>query len=204
MGGAMTQTWEEATKWEADWHGNCVNSLGEEYKQMAYAKRMGLKAFHNGKSPFNFDLKGASILDIGGGPYSLLLKCENRGQCAIIDPCLYPDWVYGRYRAAGIEKVLQMKAEDIPANIWKYDEVWFYNCLQHTEDPEKIVQNARRIGKIVRVFEWIETGIADGHLHDLTEAKLNGWLGGTGKVENINENTARGLCYYGIFIGRTD
>jgi hypothetical protein len=33
---------------------------------------------------------------------------------------------------------------------------------------------------------------------------LNAWLGGIGKVEDINENTARGLCYYGIFVGRTE
>ena len=194
------QTWAEATKWEADWHGNCVNSLGEEYKQMAYAKRMGLKAFHNGKSPFNFNLEGASVLDIGGGPYSLLLKCENAGISMVVDPCHYPQWVSMRYGSAGIHN-LQIKAEDLDTTI-RYDEVWIYNCLQHTEDPEKIVKNARAIGKIIRLFEWIETGVADGHLHNLTEAKLNEWLGGTGKIENMNENTARGLCYYGIFIGR--
>lgn len=201
----MTQSWEEATKWEAEWHGNCVNSLGEEYKQIAYARRMGLKPFHNGKSPFNFNLNGASVLDIGGGPYSLLLKCENRGTCVVADPCDYPSWVNQRYIMAGIT-LAKVKGEDLdkvsPGH--PFDEVWIYNCLQHTEDPEKIVQNARKLGKIVRLFEWIETGVADGHLHNLTEEKLNAWLGGTGKVERINENTAVGLCYFGIFIGRKE
>lgn len=198
------QTWAEATEWERDWHGDCVNSLGEEYKQIAYARRMGLRPFHNGKSPFNFNLNGASVLDIGGGPYSLLLKCVNTGLRYIVDPCLYPDWVYARYRAAGIDKFLQMKGEDLTQVPWQLDEVWIYNCLQHTENPELIVKNARRIGKIVRLFEWIETGVADGHLHNLTEETLNAWLGGTGKVERINENTAVGLCYYGIFLGREE
>jgi hypothetical protein len=199
------QTWAEATKWEADWHGNCVNSLGEEYKQIAYAKRMGLKPFHNGKSPFNFNLKGASVLDIGGGPYSLLLKCDNVGVAVVVDPCDYPEWVRMRYNAAHIN-VIKIKAEDILSSFpdFKFDEVWIYNCLQHTEDPELIVQNARKIGKIIRLFEWIETGVADGHLHNLTEEKLNAWLGGTGKTERISENTAVGLCYYGIFLGRED
>jgi len=195
----MTQTWEEATKWEADWHGNCVNSLGEEYKQIAYAKRMGLKPFHNGKSPFNFNLGGVSVLDIGGGPYSLLLKCENISHATIVDPCHYPEWVNARYEAAGLIRY-KARGEDLPHHL-KFDEVWIYNCLQHTEDPEKIVHNARKIGKIIRLFEWIETGVADGHLHNLTEAKLNAWLGGIGKVDRINENTAVGLCYYGIFLG---
>lgn len=194
------QTWEEATKWEADWHGNCVNSLGEEYKQMAYARRMGLRAFHNGKSPFNFNLEGKSVMDIGGGPYSLLLKCENLSHATIVDPCDYPAWVNMRYEAAGITR-MKMKAEDLVAFPPEFDEVWIYNCLQHTEDPELIVANARKIGKIVRLFEWIDTGVADGHLHDLTEEKLNSWLGGVGKVERMNENTAVGKCYYGIFLG---
>jgi len=200
----MTQTWEEATKWEAEWHGNCVNSLGEEYKQMAYARRMGLKAFHNGKSPFNFNLNGASVLDIGGGPYSLLLKCENFGVGTVVDPGDYPQWVAMRYGAAGINN-LRIKAEELDTTI-RYDEVWLYNCLQHTENPELIIQNARKIGRIIRLFEWIETGVADGHLHNLTEANLNAWLGGIGKVENINEaeGTCRGLCYYGIFLGRKE
>lgn len=198
------QTWEEATKWEADWHGNCVNSLGEEYKQIAYAKRMGLKPFHNGKSPFNFNLNGASVLDIGGGPYSLLLKCENVGNATVVDPCDYPSWVNARYDAAKIER-LKIKGEDLTAFMHlKYDEVWLYNCLQHTEDPERIIANARKIGKIIRIFEWIETGVAAGHLHNLTEANLNAWLGGIGKTEKINENTAVGLCYYGIFLGRAE
>jgi hypothetical protein len=198
------QTWAEATEWERDWHGNCVNSLGEEYKQIAYAKRMGLKPFHNGKSPFNFDLKGASVLDIGGGPYSLLLKCENFRHAVVVDPCRYPEWVYRRYDAAHIE-CGQFKGEELLEKfVGVFDEIWIYNCLQHTENPELIIQNARKIGKIIRLFEWIETGVADGHLHNLTEEGLNAWLGGTGKVERINENTAVGLCYYGIFLGRKE
>jgi len=194
------QTWEEATRWERDWHGDCVNSLGEEYKQMAYARRMGLKAFHNGKSPFNFDLKGVYVIDIGGGPYSLLLKCENKGVCVVADPCDYPEWVYDRYYAAAL-RMMKIKGEDL--NTEPFDEVWIYNCLQHTEDPEKIIKNARKIAKIIRIFEWIDTEVADGHLHNLTEEKLNGWLGGTGKTEDINENTARGTAFFGIFLGRT-
>jgi len=69
--------WQQAQEWEFGWWGNCVNTYGEETKQLLYAARMGLTAFHDGKSPFNFDLGGASVLDIGGGPSSLLLKCTN-------------------------------------------------------------------------------------------------------------------------------
>jgi hypothetical protein len=129
----------------------------------------------------------------------LLLKCENVGRGVVADPCDYPEWVNMRYESAFITR-LKVKGEDLDTSL-KFDEVWLYNCLQHTEDPELIVQNARKIGKIVRLFEWIDTGVADGHLHDLTEENLNKWLGGIGKVERMNENTAVGKCYYGIFVG---
>lgn len=190
--------WEEATKWESGWWGNCCNTFGEEFKQFAYAVKMGLKTFHNGKSPYNFDLAGKSVLDIGGGPVSMLLKCVNvKGTVA--DPCDYPEWTVQRYKVAGIEYI-KVKGEDLSLDK-KYDEVWLYNVLQHTDDPALILKNARAVSKIIRIFEWAETGIADGHIHNLTKAKLDKWLGGEGKVEEINQNTARGLCYFGIFKG---
>jgi len=192
--------WADDQKWEAAWWGTCANTLGEEWKQLAYAKRMGLVAHHDGKSPFNFDLGGKSVLDIGGGPCSLLLKCAN-GRGLVVDPCEYPEWVAARYMAAGI-KYGRLGGERLSADVYGlFDEVWVYNVLQHVEDPGKIITNARRLGKIIRLFEWIDTGTAPGHAHNLTEVWLNEQLGGEGKVEEINDHTAVGRCYYGIFKG---
>ena len=82
----------------------------------------------------------------------------------------------------------------------RYDEVWIYNCLQHTEDPEFIIKNAKRYGKIIRIFEWVNMAINNGHPQLLTEEKLNKWLGGKGKVEQLNgQANCFGKCYYGIF-----
>ena len=98
----MSEAWRRAQAWERDWWGDCLNTYSEEEKQLVYANRMGLVAFHDGKSPYNFDLGGMSVLDIGGGPCSLLLKCVNfRGK--VIDPLCFPDWVLARYELAGIE-----------------------------------------------------------------------------------------------------
>jgi hypothetical protein len=220
----MTQTWEEAQKWEADWHGNCVNSLNEELKQLVYAHKMGLSITPTPKTPINFDLQGKSVLDIGGGAYSLLLKCvnfktENEGGLpmgtSVIDPIDHPEWVKMRYESAGIF-FKRMAGEDLRATTSKidgdglkenipfdeddkFDEIWIYNVLQHTKDPEKIIANARKIGKLIRIFEWVETPVNVGHLHTLKEDKLNEWLGGEGKVEYIDKSGCKGLCYYGIF-----
>ena len=82
----LSKGWQEAQRWELGWWGDCTNTYGEEEKQLLYASRMGLKSFHNGKSPYNFDLDGMSILDIGGGPVSLLLKCINFRKAKVVDP----------------------------------------------------------------------------------------------------------------------
>lgn len=189
-------TWSDCQEWEKSWHGDCAGTeFGERFKQIAYAKRMGLKFHHDGKSPFNIDCGGKSVLDIGGGPYSMLLFCKNvKG--TVIDPCEYPAWVRERYREAGI-KLSRLAGEDMEEG--GFDCCWIYNCLQHAKDPEKIITNARKVSKLIRIFEWIDCGTSDGHPHELTESKLNEWLGGEGKVEQINENNAVGRCYYGIF-----
>lgn len=184
--------WNKDQKFEKDWW-ICHNTYGEEEKQLTYARKMGLRFFHDGKSPYNLDIKG-KILDIGGGPVSLLLKSKAKG--TVVDPCEYPKWVEDRYKEAGIE-YLKMKGEDI--DLEGFDEVWIYNCLQHVENPQKIIENAKRVGKIIRIFEWIENGISEGHPHNLTEKDLNTWLEGEGKVEMLNEPTLKGLSFYGIF-----
>lgn len=189
--------WDKAQKWEKDWWGNCINTYGEETKQFLYAEKMGLQTFHDGKSPFNFNLEGKSVLDIGGGPSSLLLKCMNFSG-AVIDPCEFPQWVYDRYKLAGID-CYQFKAEDITKRFPKFDESWIYNCAQHTDRPDKVIRNAKKISKLIRIFEWLETKKNIGHPHILEKDKLNIWLGGEGKVEFVNSHTAVGKAYYGIF-----
>lgn len=195
------RTWAEDNEWERQWWASACNTFGEEYKALAYAKRMGLRMFHDGKSPFNFDLGGASVLDIGGGPCSLLLKCVNVMRPTVVDPCAYPDWVLARYAAAGIT-YLPVKGEEC-ANVLApdFDCVFLYNVLEHVDDPGKILAAARYLGKAVRIFEWIDTGTSPGHPHNLTEDWLNEQLSGYGKVEEISENTAIGKCYFGVFKG---
>jgi 2-polyprenyl-3-methyl-5-hydroxy-6-metoxy-1,4-benzoquinol methylase len=189
--------WEQATRWESSWWGNCTNTLGEEQKQLIYADRMGLEFFHDGKSPYNIDLTGKSILDIGSGPTSLLLKGVGFRSADVVDPIFFPKWTQERYREAGIIFWV-MRGEDVSFGR-QFDEAWIYNVLQHTEDPELVIKNAKRAADIIRIFEWIDTPTNIGHIHTLTEAKLNKWLGGYGKVEQIAERNCFGKAYYGIF-----
>jgi hypothetical protein len=190
-------SWKDDQEWEKNWWGNCTNTYGEEQKQLLYASKMGLPTFHDKKSPYNLLVSG-KILDIGGGPVSLLLKSPN-ATGKVVDPCEYPQWVHDRYKLAGIE-YQQVAGEDIDET--GYDEVWVYNVLQHTKDPKKIIDNAKKAGKIIRLFEWINTKISKGHPHSFTAVQLDGWLNGKGKTEMLNgQSHCFGECYYGIFLG---
>lgn len=190
-------SWIEENEWEAKWWGDCVNTIREELLQFTYAKRMGLEIFNNGRSDFNIDLHGDSIIDIGGGPVSLLLKCVNGGVRTVVDPCVFPMWIAARYACAGVNYIT------IPAESFKprrdYQEVWIYNVLQHTISPKEVIENAKLAAHRIRIFEWIDAGISSGHPHELKEDQLNEWLGGKGTVEQIDEHSAIGKCYYGVF-----
>lgn len=196
----MTQ-WEQAQKWESSWWGTCANTVWEDIKQFNLSKFLGLKVVPNAYTQLRIPLSGQKVLDIGGGPSSLLLKCENV-EGTVVDPGDYPDWVTSRYTQCGIIQY-QIKGEDILDAFEKdeFDEVWIYNCLQHTEDPAKIIRNARKVGKIIRLFEWINTGTNEGHPHTFTKDWFDKHLKGDGKTINLNANGLHGEAYYGIFLG---
>jgi len=188
--------WAEAQIWESGWWGDCANTIGEELKQLVYANRMGLRFHHDGRGPYNIEMNDVSVLDIGGGPVSLLLKCVNViGMVA--DPLVMPKWVHRRYDCAGIA-IEPVAGENLRESGW--DEVWIYNVLQHTKSPARVIENARAAGKVVRIFEWIETAVNVGHPHAFTADQFDEWLGGHGKVETLKgEAGCFGKCYYGIF-----
>ena len=193
----MTSLQETAQDFEQQWWGDCTNTFGEEAKQITYAHRMGLvNSPQDGKWPV-YDLGGKSVVDLGGGPTSLLLKCVNRGDCVVVDPCPYPLWVRQRYTESGIG-VAEMEAEAFRDSAFR-DEAWCYNVLQHVVLPEDVIATARSQAQVLRIFEWLETPAADGHPHTLHADELNDWIGGVGTVEMVNENGAVGLAYHGCF-----
>lgn len=189
--------WNDDQEFERQWWSDCLNTFTEETKQLTYAYKMGLTVYSNaGKWPC-YNLENKNILDIGGGPTSLLLKCDNRGYTQVVDPCKYPKWVAERYKLGKIV-YLQQRGEDISLDD-QWDEVWIYNVLQHTENPELIIQNARQVAPLIRFFEWIDVPVSPGHPQELKEDNLNKWLDGVGTTEVLSENGCFGRSYYGVF-----
>lgn len=181
--------------WEQRWWGDCTNTADEEEKQKVYAKYMNIELVDNNTFvvPKKDTLK---IVDIGGGPVSMMLKTPQIKEGKVYDPSTYPDWTVERYKEHNIDYV-KKGGEDLDET--GYDEAWIYNCLQHTEDPELIIHNARKAAKTLRIFEWLDTASGIGHPQTLTEENLEKWIGQKGNVKTISENGAYGKCFYGEF-----
>lgn len=176
---------------EIEYWNNCTNTFDEDQKHYVYAKYMGLTQVH-----YSFDVQYKKILDIGGGPTSMLLKTTNLKKGLVIDPINYPEWTKLRYISHNIEVKVQ-PGED--CNETDYDEVWIYNCLQHTDDVNKIINNAKVAAPVLRIFEWINIPPHDGHPIMLTRELLDGLIGQQGSVVQLSESGCYGLAYYGVF-----
>ncbi len=179
---------------ESRFWGDCCNSYNEETKQLLYLKLMGFHPTPTWRTPYSFDGGGKSFIDIGGGPTSVLLKFENRKPSLVVDPGDYPSWVNARYGAANIV-LLQARAEDlIESSV--FDVALIYNCLQHVDNPEKIIANAKACSKQLKMFEWIDTEPHEGHPQKLTEDALNRWSDQQGRVVELRgENECFGRAW---------
>lgn len=190
----MSQEFE----FEASYWGNCCNTFDEEQKHYVYAECMGLAVDHYRIIP----RPKLRILDVGGGPVSMLLKVPNLASGLVWDPLEYPQWTVDRYASANIA-VRQARGEDLDETGW--DEVWLYNCLQHTEDPERIIHNCLRAGCVFRIFEWVDIPPHEGHPQMLTQELLDKWIGSSfrafrGNVIEFNNHCGcTGRAYVGVF-----
>jgi len=173
---------------EKEYWSDCTNTFNEDQKHYVYAKYMGLKREH-----YSFNVERKRILDIGGGPTSMLLKTTNLKEGKVCDPIDFPQWVYDRYKIKNISYQI-IEGEYIDEQGW--DEVWIYNCLQHTISPSTIIQNALKSAKVLRIFEWVDIPPHEGHPHELTKAFLDKEIGKEGQVVTLSESGCYGKAYY--------
>lgn len=184
--------WEAAQVEEVEFWSDYSNHWFEVVKQQMYAEKMKVRFWEEG-----YNVGGHSILDVGGGPCSMLLHCFNAKRLKVIDPQELPAWAIARYEAAGIEYE-RIRAEDMVEEGWT--DVWMYNVLQHVVDPKVVVQKARKAGGKVRFFDWIDTPVSTLHPHSLSADVLRKWFGRDGGVEIMEgQNYCYGPAFFGVF-----
>jgi hypothetical protein len=176
---------------ETEYWGDCCNTFDEDQKHYIYGLYMGLD-----RVGYSFDVHGRSIIDIGGGPTSMLLKTKNLGKALVVDPLFYPQWIYARYDAKGINYSV-IRGEDLIRD--GFDECWIYNCLQHTDDPAKIIANGLRAARTLRIFEWVDIPAHEGHPQEITKKLLDDAIGNEGKLVHLSEAGCFGLAYFNTY-----
>jgi len=206
--GIDKERWNTAQKHEAGYWGNCNGAVawGEFVKHEMEAREMGLFSDY-GDECAELKMQGKSVLDIGGGPVSMTLRCYDAGQLVVVDPCNYPSAVRRRYDRHGINFV-RAAGEDLDglflSDETTFDEVWMYNLLQHVQDPEKIVRNAlARIGPTgcLRMYEWLWIPTDACHPHSLTPEGLLKWLAGAHAVKIAQPRMTEYGCNASAFVG---
>ena len=175
---------------ESSYWGDCTNTFDEDQKHYIYAKYMGLE-----RRRFSFNANNKSILDIGGGPTSMLLKTFNLKKGKVCDPLNFPNWIYERYKIKNIDYQL-IPGEDVKEHGW--DEVWIYNCLQHTNNPSLIIQNALKAAKTLRIFEWVDIPPHEGHPQMITKNFLDNAIDKQGQTVQLAESGCFGKAYFNI------
>jgi hypothetical protein len=190
--------WSEAQTAEAEWWGTCANTYAAESMQLIMADWMGLD-----RAGYTIKTSG-TVVDIGGGPASLLLKARGYDRAGVVDPCAYPWWTRARYDTAGIEIWRSTGEQFVTYRPIDVDEIWIYDTLQHVQDPEAIVRGAVEMAATVRLFEWIGFETNDCHIHTLSEERIQEWAwdaGATvdGAVEDIEWDAQNLLGYHGVF-----
>lgn len=173
------EVWKHAQTEELNYWGNCYNyrTWCEFSKGEMYAREIGLTAEYGVEGELN--MQGKSVIDIGGGPVSMTLRCFNSRQLTVVDPCNWPPSVQRRYDRYGI-KLIKMPAESLtPDIVGVAEEAWLINLLQHVQDPALVIERCKCMAKVIRIFDWLNIP-PDGGAHPrmlTAEGILNWFLG---------------------------
>lgn len=190
------ERWEQAHKGEQEaWKSISERSVEEmESKESAYTRH----------APVMFllrdDIKGKRILDIGGGPISILLHFDTYNSL-VVDPILPAPKFIENYLRHGIN-FFRGKGEDYLTD-WtdeKFDEVWLYNCLQHVQSPSFILYNLRQVAPILRISEPMGTGTDLLHPHRFEKESFEFALRDISRECEFNEVMYDYLYFGGRFV----
>lgn len=194
------EEWQSNQLWERQSWGNEVfltSSNNEAKKQLIYAREMGLISNIN-EVPIN--LHGKSVLDMGCGPISLLLRSSNFAHAYGVEPLYYGSEVVNNYNKANI-KLVQKPIEHVELEDFNgvvFDEVWMYNVLEHVISPKKCLEKLLALpAKRLRIFEWINIPPSPGHPFMLTVDLFVNALSlkdGEFKLQDLNESGCVGGC----------
>jgi hypothetical protein len=207
----MNKKWETANEAESEYWQIYTCEVETLKSQEEYIDAMDIRSDFFHKPDNSLNMSGLNVLDVGGGPSSILLRTNKlRGNQhsgvntgVVIDPLVITDHQKLRYDYFGINFI-----QDLSENIDKYysekgffDECFIYNCLQHVVDPIEILDKISYISKKIRIAEPLNIPIDNLHLHSFNENYFNDYFKEE-KFKTIKTDIKKiGSCYHyvGIF-----
>jgi len=148
------------------------------------------------------DLTKKVCLDLGAGPKGILADIDCKYKIAI-DPLI--DGYKEKFKMVDYDKYIVGTGENIPLKDNSVDLVVCTNALDHTEDPEKVIMEIKRILKpsgYFAVLFCINLALVhphSAHKNNINEIKFHNWI--DGDFETIKELTYRkdGYRYGWVF-----
>lgn len=187
----VKETWERAQIKEQKLNTPIDFEIGDNHFKKVYG-------YYFDFLELDFDLQGRSIIEIGPANFPALRYCNNIGASYIIEPTVtqhLKDCVEGRKIS-----IIGLPAEEV--NFPMVDEIWLFNILQHTINPDLIIEKCKKSAKAIRFFEPIEAGIDECHLHEFTLGYFRSHFGDWVyhyPAQRKNENFHQNQCAYGVY-----
>ena len=143
---------------EEDWHNKPGHMIMTAAGHSIFKKELDI----------GLDQTNKTILDIGGGPHSILLDCNDFTEGVIVDPIDY------RQTFEGLEEVFgKCNIDFVPTEMENYDskgktfdEIWCYNVLPHADDEKEFFDSLLKCckpGTIIKITEPINLLPYEGH-----------------------------------------
>lgn len=188
----ILETWKKAQLAEINHHSYETDIASPNLSRYKFYADTYKKYLH-----IDNDLTGKTILDIGGGPLSMLLWCQKFLKAWVIDPLPMPEIIANRYKNYNIH-LISCPAEEV--NFPKTNEIWVYNCLQHVMNPDLIIKKALDSCSTIKIFEPINYETNIEHIHKFTyEYFKNKFNGGSLYVGGSIKQFHTADCFYGEF-----
>jgi len=143
------------------------------------------------------EIADRSVIDVGCGPVSLMFDYPPARGVGL-DPLDFGPEREAAYATRGLARLL-VPAEEIAEDLWRLDEAWCYNCLQHVISPGAVLLTMTRLARgTIRIFEWIHEPVSEVHLHVLdpdliaNHLRAGGWhpaseMTGTWRARGITD-----------------
>jgi ubiquinone/menaquinone biosynthesis C-methylase UbiE len=133
----ITRRWKKAQEAERKYWQSSIAVWSNENRRRYWQEKL--------KHGFNIDydfFRNKNVLEIGCGPSGIIFQITQAKSRVAIEPMDLNNFIDKDWKNAPVVKGF---GEELPFNDKSFDIVLCFNALDHSHDPEKIIQEAHRV-----------------------------------------------------------